>query len=105
MKLLIVTCIREDEREVRKIFHQTGIKLFSVLNARGIKDEPDTNLLDDWFGNQDGETDARVLFSFSMPEAAKHCITLINELNQMLDKSFPIRAFMLSVEERTNQII
>jgi len=98
MKLLIVTCLRENEQAVKQIFKQSGISVFSIMQSRGIKNDPDLNLLDDWFGNSDGEADSLVLFSFHQSVSIEKCITLINESNSKLNSEFPIRAFALPVE-------
>lgn len=105
MKLLIVTCIREHESLVKQIFKQAGISVFSIIPSRGIKNDPDLNLLDDWFGNSDGEADSLVLFSFSESESVKNCINLIDNSNTQSKSNFPIRAFALPVETFSNQIL
>ena len=43
-----------------KIFHEAKVKVFSVTETTGVKDEHDADLLDDWFGNKDGEYDSLI---------------------------------------------
>ena len=102
MKLLIITCLRENEQAVKQIFKEAGISVFSIMQSRGIKNDPDLNLMDDWFGNSDGEADSLVLFSFHQSVLVNKCITLINESNSKINSEFPIRAFVLPVESFSN---
>ena len=99
MKLLFVTCLQEHKSEVTKIFHEAKVKVFSVTETTGIKDERDTNLLDDWFGNKDGEYDSLILFSFTDNDTARSAMEGIRKYNQVSDTAFPIRAFILPIEE------
>lgn len=98
MKLLFVTCLQDFKTDVMKIFHQASVKVFSVTDTTGVKDEHDMNLLDDWFGNKDGEYDSLILFSFTSSETAAEALRLINNFNEEAGNRFPIRAFILPVE-------
>ncbi len=98
MKLLIVTCLRDFKDDVSGIFHQAGVRVFSVSETTGVKDEHDENLLDDWFGNRDGEFDSLILFSFTNANTSAKALSLIKEYNVANGDAFPIRAFILPVE-------
>lgn len=99
MKLLFITCLQDFKTDVMKIFHQARVKVFSVTETTGVKDEHDTNLLDDWFGNKDGEYDSLILFSFTSGETAAEAMRLIKTYNEEAGNRFPIRAFILPVED------
>lgn len=99
MKLLFVTCLQDFKADVMKIFHEAKVKVFSITETTGVKDEHDTNLLADWFGNKDGEYDSLILFSFTGSETATEAMRLIKEYNASEENNFPIRAFILPVEE------
>jgi hypothetical protein len=98
MKLLFVTCLRDFKSDVMRLFHQAGIKIFSITETLGIKDEHDINLLEDWFGNKEGEYDSLIVFSFTSDQAAQHAMSLVNGYNEAGEGRFPIRAFILPVE-------
>lgn len=99
MKLLFVTCLEDFKNDVIKIFHEAHVKVFSFMEATGVKDERDVNLLDDWFGNKDGEFRSLILFSFTSSETAAEAMRLIKTYNETDGKRFPIRAFIMSVED------
>ena len=99
MKLLFVTCLTDFKTDVMKIFHEAKVKVFSVTETTGVKDEHDADLLDDWFGNKDGEYDSLILFSFTPEATAADAMMRIREYNKVQGNKFPIRAFIMPVEE------
>ncbi len=99
MKLLFVTCLSDFKADVMRIFHEAKVRVFSVTETTGVKDEHDINLLDDWFGNKDGEYDSLILFSFTGAATAATAMKLIKKYNSAQVDKFPIRAFILPVEE------
>lgn len=99
MKLLFVTCLSDFKADVMKIFHEARVKVFSVTETTGVKDEHDPDLLADWFGNKDGEYDSLILFSFTTGETASDAMTRIRQYNEEKGNQFPIRAFILPVEQ------
>ena len=99
MKLLFVTCLSDFKADVMKIFHEARVKVFSVTETTGVKDEHDVDLLDDWFGNKDGEYDSLILFSFTPEATAADAMLRIREYNKEKGNQFPIRAFIMPVEE------
>lgn len=98
MKLLFVTCLSDFKAEVMKIFHQSGVKVFSITRTTGVKDEHDTDLLDDWFGNKDGDYDSLILFSFTETDTAAEAMRRIQVYNEEHGNRFPLRAFIMPVE-------
>ena len=65
MKLLIVTSIKEYQKKVADIFHQAQIKVFSVSETSGFKDDDGEALIDDWFSSGVESFDSIFIFSFT----------------------------------------
>ncbi len=51
MKLLLITCIEEFEKEVKKILNHSGVKSFSVQSVKGYRNESG-NELNNWFSSE-----------------------------------------------------
>ena len=98
MKLFIVTCIREYREVAKEIFQDAGIRIMSITETVGVRSDRDQNLLDDWFGNKDGEFLSLILFSFAPSEQIDLAIQQINRFNEREATGFPVRAFVLPVE-------
>jgi hypothetical protein len=99
MKLLIATCLKEDQEKVAKIFEQAKITVFSVSNTNGFKGNNYNNLLDSWFAAGSNSFDSLFLFSFTAEENADQAIELIKNDNNTTKSDFPIRAFIVPVEK------
>ena len=98
MKLLFVTCLEELKSDVMKLFNQAGVTVFSVSETMGVRDDRPANLLDDWFGNKEGEFRSLFLFSFTNESTAALALDGIRRYNESAKTQFPVRAFVLPVE-------
>lgn len=99
MKFFIVTCLKEHQDDVTKIFKQANINAFSATDVIGFKDNQTMNLLEDWFARGDEKFDSMMIFSFTTAENAEHGIELIKKHNDESDTKFPARAFIVPVEK------
>ena len=66
MKLLMITAIREFEKNVKDILNHSGVKSFSYHYVKGYKNESDGNS-ENWFGASHTEIDS-VLFAVFIDE-------------------------------------
>ena len=98
MKLFIVTCLKEYQDEVVKIFKAAAINAFSATDIIGFNDNHTPNLLEEWFASGDEKFDSSMLFSFTTSENAGQAMELIKKLNEVKADSFPVRAFIVPVE-------
>lgn len=102
MKLIIITSIREDMPVVSQIMEKAGIPVFSVSETIGHKTEHIGFMLDNWFGKNEVGTNALFTFSFTEEASARTALLLIKAHNAETHTDFPIRGFLLPVEETTN---
>jgi hypothetical protein len=99
MKFFIVTCLKEYQDDVTKIFKDANIHVFSATDVIGFKDNLSPNLLEEWFAAGDEKFDSMMLFSFTANENAEKGIELIKEYNTQSESNFPVRAFIVPVEK------
>jgi len=99
MKYFIVTCLKEYQEDVTKIFKEANIHVFSATDVIGFKDNPAPNLLEEWFAAGDEKFDSMMLFSFTANENAENGIALIKKYNEQSGTNFPVRAFIMPVEK------
>ena len=102
MKLLIVTSLKEYQKEVATIFDHAGIKVFSVSETKGFKEDHGVNLLDSWFSSGKEYFDSIFLFSFTNEASAESTMELIKAYNEENKTKFPIRAFIVPVEKSSH---
>ncbi|MEO6670319.1 MAG: hypothetical protein ABIN36_12635 [Ferruginibacter sp.] len=99
MKSFIVTCLKEYQDEVYRIFEHSGITVFSATDIIGFKDNQKPNLLEDWFASGDEKFDSLLIFSFTTGENAEKALGLIMKYNEDRKTRFPLRAFIMPVEK------
>ena len=81
MKLLLLTCIEEYEKYVKKILNHSGVKAFSFQSVKGYKNE-NGNELDNWFSSDDIATDSLLFTVFVEEKCLDDIISGIEEFNQ-----------------------
>ena len=99
MKLLIVAAIKEYRQVVADILQKAGIRVFSVSETVGYKDDHKLSLLDEWFSSGDESFDSIFVFSFTNYDNAASALQMIKEYNSRDQNDFPIRAFIVPVEQ------
>jgi len=99
MKLLIITSIKECQDKVTDIFKETEIEVFSVSEIAGFKEGSSVSLTPSWFGSGGDSYNSIMLFSFTQKEKAEKVLELIKEYNKAEEVDFPIRGFVLAVEQ------
>ncbi|NOT73463.1 MAG: hypothetical protein HOP08_00955 [Cyclobacteriaceae bacterium] len=104
MKLLIITCLKEYQKEVARMLGQAGITVFSVSQTMGFKENHDVNLLDSWFSNGQEHFDSIFFFSFTTETSAENALKLIKAGNEATETDFPIRVFIVPVEKSNYSI-
>ena len=99
MKLFIVTCLKESQDDVSKIFKQADIHVFSATPIIGFRDNQQIDIMDNWFASGEEKMDSLMLFSFTEAENADHGMELIKKINKETETNFPIRSFIVPVEK------
>jgi hypothetical protein len=103
MKFFIVTCLKEYQEDVTKIFKQANINVFSATDVIGFKDNQSPNLMEEWFASGDEKFDSLMLFSFTDTENAELAMELIMKHSEANETGFPVRAFIVPVEKASYQ--
>jgi hypothetical protein len=102
MKLFIVTCLKEFQDAVNKIFKQSGIQVFSAAPIIGFRNNQSPDIMDSWFAAGDEKMDSLMLFSFTTAENSDHAMELIRKFNSENESLFPLRAFIVPVEKASS---
>lgn len=102
MKLLIITSLKEYQKTVAHIADGAGIDVFSITEIMGFKDRKPMNLLDNWFSSGDEHFNSILFFSFTTEEKANRALELVRNHNSNDETGFPLRAFILPVEQSSH---
>jgi hypothetical protein len=99
MKFFIATCIKENQENVQKLLRDANIIVYSSMDIVGFKDNSKPNLLEEWFAAGDEQFESSMLFSFTADSNAFKAMELIKQHNTEDQSNFPIRAFIVPVEQ------
>jgi hypothetical protein len=99
MKLFIVTCLKELQKDVAKIFKDANIHAFSTAAVIGFRDNQPVDMMESWFASGGENADSVMLFSFTVAENAVRGMDLIKEYNGKSETEFPVRAIIVPVED------
>ena len=102
MKLLVITSIKEDHKSVEQILHRCEIGVFSLSATTGFKEHQTSNRPDNWFGYGGEQFDSLVAFTFTEDLKAAKALDEIRKHNATTGTGFPIRGFILPVEQTSN---
>jgi|GEM_PF-267569 len=101
MKLLIVACVEEDLQKVSQVLTANGIMVFSVVSATGLHDHNNPILDDQWFARNVHYVRSNFLLAFTLENKAENVISRIRQYNETAQPEFPIRGFIIPVEQST----
>jgi hypothetical protein len=99
MKFFIATCIKENQEIVQKLLRDANIIVYSSTDIVGFKDNQQPNLLEEWFAAGDEQFESSMIFSFTIDSNAFKAMDLIKQYNIENQSNFPIRAFIVPVEQ------
>ena len=81
MKLLLITCIEEYEKYVKKILNHSGVKAFTFQSVKGYKNDSG-NELDNWFSSDQVATDSLLFTVFIQENCLDAIIKGIENFNE-----------------------
>jgi hypothetical protein len=99
MKLLVITCLKEYLSDVAEIFKQGNIEVFSTSDIIGHRNGASHNILEDWFVSGGEKVESIMIFTFTSEENAAIGLKLVKEYNETTKSDFPIRAFIMPVDQ------
>ncbi len=97
MKFLIVTSVKQHEKEVLRLFKKTEITSFSNTDINGFKSSSVDNLIDNWFSNSSDKVASTLFFTFTNKEKIDSLLEEIKVFNSNTELINPIRAIVLDV--------
>lgn len=101
MKLLFITGLKEYLPDISAVLRKAAIPVYSIGKATGIRTVVDADIDEDWFATGAGEYDSVFIFSFAEEEIVDKATALVRDHNQQHPTGFPLRAFVLPVDDHS----
>lgn len=99
MEFLIVTTVKEFEKEVLNMFKTSQITSFSNVDINGFKTTKAENLIDNWFSNSTDKVASSLFFTFTEKKKIDVLLAEIKVFNERKNLTNPLRAIVLDVDK------
>ena len=101
MKLLLILCIEEHEKEVRKLLRNQKVPMYSEVDIQGFKNENGDADLSNWFAHDKVQRFSRLFFSIQTEQNVSAVLGAVKNYNEAHEgiKNNPLHAYKLNVEE------
>lgn len=99
MKFLVITCIKEFEKETVSLLKKAKITAFSSTDINGFKTQDPNNLIDNWFSSSTDNVKSILFFTFTDKNKIDQLLEEVKTFNQNTESNNPIRAIVLDIEK------
>jgi len=99
MKFLIVTLVKEYEKDVLHLFKKAKITSFSDVDINGFHSDSVENLIDNWFSTDTNKVRSTMFFTFTEKEKIEKLLSEIALFNKQNETNNPLRAIVLNVAQ------
>ncbi len=101
MELIIITAIREFDKEIKQLLKKSGVATFSHMPVKGFKNMADDEMEDNWFASEVGEYESTLYYAFVQNGNVDKVLQSINEFNAKQETASKIHVAVLDIK-RTN---
>ena len=99
MKLLIITAIKEFEKDVFKILKKGEVKTFTFKDVKGYKDLSEEALEDKWFASEMNVNESILFYAFVKKENVDAVFDLVKTFNEQQESMSHIHLASLNIEK------
>ena len=98
MKLLVITSIREFEKEIKRILKKAAVKTYSYKDVTGYRDASELSIKENWFSNDMNEGEAIFFYAFVKKENVDLVFDLVTKFNGEQETLSAIHVAVLNIE-------
>ena len=98
MKLLLVTSVKEYEKEIPVLFRNSGIINYSASDIKGFTKGKKADLVDNWFSSTTEGVSSVLYFAFTKEACANQLLEALDMFNDTISSN-PMRGIVLDVEK------
>jgi len=99
MKLLLITSIKEFEKDICKLFKTSKIEVYSTFDIQGNKLQNPTNIQDNWFSAQRDTLDSKMFLTFTSEELINELLKEVKKYNKENNSNNPVKAIVMNIEQ------
>jgi hypothetical protein len=99
MKLLIITAVKEFDKDIIKILKKADVKTFTFKEMKGFKDLSEESIESNWFASEMNINESVLFYAFVKIENVDLVFDLINDFNSQQKTSSNIHLAVLNIEK------
>lgn len=99
MKLLLITAVKEFEKEIKQLLKKASVQSFSYQDAKGFKNNSEEAVESNWFGSEMNETDSILFYAFAEKEKVENLFELVVDFNKEQESFSHIHIAVLNIEK------
>ncbi len=99
MKLLLITAVREFEKDIKQILKKAQVKSFSYKGVKGFKDNTEDALEANWFATNMQENESVLFYAFIEKGNVDIVFGIVAEFNEKQKTASHIHLAMLNIEK------
>ena len=99
MKLLLITTIKEFEKNVKDLLVHSGVSVFSYTAVKGYKAEGKEASADNWFASDVTESNSLMFMAFVEEDRIDHIYTKVSTFNSKQEFQSKIHIATLEIEK------
>ncbi len=103
MKFLVITAIKEFEKDIKVLLKKSGVLTFSYTNVTGYKNEPDHEMQSNWFASDVGESPSVLFYAIVPEDQVESVILWIDKFNSDQQSRSTIHVVTLDIL-KTNKL-
>ena len=99
MKLVVITAIKEFEKDIKLMLKKAEVKTFSIGNVIGYRDSTEDAIQSNWFSSEMNKTESVVIYAFVKKEHVDTLFELVENFNSHQKTLSHIHVSVLNIEK------
>ncbi len=99
MKLLLLTAIKEFEKDIKYILKKANVKSYSYKDVKGYKDNQEEVLEANWFASDMGENESILFYVFVEKTNVDAVFDMVTAFNAKQKTTSQLHLVMLNIEK------
>jgi nitrogen regulatory protein PII len=99
MKLVIITAIKQFEKDIKLQLKKAEVKTFSFKEVRGYRDSTEDAVESNWFSSEMNQTESILFYAFVKKENVDMLFELIKDFNSTQKSMSHIHVAVLNIEK------
>lgn len=99
MKLVIITAVREFEKDIKTQLKKAEVKTYTLKEVTGFRDSTEDSIESNWFSSEMNQTQSILFYAFVKKENVNKLFELVEDFNKQQKTMSKIHLAVLNIEK------